>query len=311
MAKRDNAPRKRGTSKTLTSNQQEWKHQISNLKRRIRDLERQGAIVDFKIPEMPKRVTEQAIKGIKNIRRRELVRGVEYKPSGEKKEIKYKPAQQINEEGKLEKWKAPERGKTKERQSEVRARKIAEDILDLAREVKAISPPKMPSEPEIPTQEPDVKETLPSYEGDSDWDEEYFDDYSWFEEQDSYFDEEAYNERKEREEFELNIADAQIDNLRGYLEGIGDEEIAAKLKTTVDNLIAVNGKVEVAKNIEANLEKIAEYAPLAVKYKDTPKGQGFVNMIAQFISGDRVLSFSELTLLEKANDYNDDFSRPV
>lgn len=74
MARRDNAPKKHSTKRQLTSNQQEWKHQVTNLKRRIRDLEGLGVYVNYEIPSMPSRVTKSAIEKIKNIKREQLVK---------------------------------------------------------------------------------------------------------------------------------------------------------------------------------------------------------------------------------------------
>ena len=61
---------------------------------------------------------------------------------------------------------------------------------------------------------------------------------------------------------------------REALEKVG---LAERLNNAIDNLIESHGKSAVADNIEANLEKIAEYAILAAKYKGTSKGNGFVN----------------------------------
>lgn len=72
MPRRDNSPKRHHTKAQLTSNQKEWKHQVTNLKRRIKDLEGLGFVVDFKIPEMPKRVGKAAIEKIKNIGRKTL-----------------------------------------------------------------------------------------------------------------------------------------------------------------------------------------------------------------------------------------------
>lgn len=72
MPKRDNSPKRHHTKAQLTSNQKEWKHQVTNLKRRIKDLEGLGFVVDFKIPEMPKRVGKAAIEKVKNIGRKAL-----------------------------------------------------------------------------------------------------------------------------------------------------------------------------------------------------------------------------------------------
>lgn len=306
MAKRDNAPQRRQTAKKLTSNQQEWKKQIQNLKGRIRKLENQGAIVDFKIPEMPKRIDKSAIENIKNIRRRDLVRGVEYRPVGSKKEIKYKPAQQINDEGKLEKWKPPERGKAKEREAEVRAKRKAIDVAT-GDNKKSLIPPEIPNIPVIPKPEyePPPEHKIPEEE----WDDEEQADEEWDDELRSDDISDWDNDYDDSDE--LILADAQIDNLKGFIDGLGDEGLAERLNNAIDNLIESHGKSAVADNIEANLEKIAEYAILAAKYKGTSKGNGFVNMIAQLIAGDRILSFGELAALEKANDYNDDFSKPV
>ena len=100
MAKRDNAPKKRSTKRQLTSNQQEWKHQITNLKRRIKDLEGLGIYVAFDIPSMPKKVTKAAIEKIKSIKRKELLKHG-YSVDEATGEVFEKPA-------------LPQRGKTKE-----------------------------------------------------------------------------------------------------------------------------------------------------------------------------------------------------
>lgn len=67
--------RKRGTKteRRLTSNQAEWEHQIYNLKRRIKDLEKL-AYVDFPIPERPDRIYQKHLKAIKAITRKELIK---------------------------------------------------------------------------------------------------------------------------------------------------------------------------------------------------------------------------------------------
>ena len=107
MARRDNAPAKRKTSRKLTSNQKEWQHQVQNLKRRIKDLEALGAQVAFTIPEMPVRVTKAAIEKIKSIRRAQLE----------------KTAYQEGTFGEAVPFEAPERGKAEERRRKVRAEK--------------------------------------------------------------------------------------------------------------------------------------------------------------------------------------------
>lgn len=110
MARRDNAPSKRKTSRQLTANQKEWQHQVSNLKRRIKDLEALGAMVAFSIPEMPARVTKAAIKKIKAIRREQLL----------------KKAYQEGEYGEAVPFEPPKRGEVAERREKVAAEKKAE-----------------------------------------------------------------------------------------------------------------------------------------------------------------------------------------
>lgn len=73
--KYDHSPKRRKTNKSLTSNQQEWKHQVTNLKRRIRDLEGLGVHVTYDVPSMPQRVTKQAIEKLKGIKREQLLKG--------------------------------------------------------------------------------------------------------------------------------------------------------------------------------------------------------------------------------------------
>ena len=75
MAKRDNAPKKRQTKNRLTSNQREWKHQVTNLKRRIKDLEGLGVNVTYTLPDMPKSVRKRDIEKLKAIRREQLLKG--------------------------------------------------------------------------------------------------------------------------------------------------------------------------------------------------------------------------------------------
>lgn len=111
MARRDNAPSKRRTNKQLTANQREWQHQVSNLKRRIKDLEALGANVAFAIPEMPARVTKAAIKKIKAIRREQLL----------------KNAYQEGTYGEAVPFEPPERGKAKERRKEVKIKRWLEE----------------------------------------------------------------------------------------------------------------------------------------------------------------------------------------
>lgn len=72
--KRDNSPKKRQTKNRLTSNQREWKHQVTNLKRRIKDLQGLGVEVAYDIPEMPKTVRKRDIDKIKNIKREQLLK---------------------------------------------------------------------------------------------------------------------------------------------------------------------------------------------------------------------------------------------
>lgn len=68
-------PKKRGTKteRRLTSNQAEWEHQIYNLNRRIKALEKL-AYVDFPIPERPDRIYQKHLKAIKAITRKELIK---------------------------------------------------------------------------------------------------------------------------------------------------------------------------------------------------------------------------------------------
>ena len=121
MGRRDNAPKKTKTKNVLTSNQREWKHQVENLKRRIRSLEELGAVVDFAIPEMPKRVTKKAIEAIKGIRRKQLEKK-SYQSSGEGIEV--------TEQGEAKPYSPPKRGETKRRLKEVKARRKAKEIFD-------------------------------------------------------------------------------------------------------------------------------------------------------------------------------------
>lgn len=72
MAKRDNSPKRKKTKRVLTANQEEWLHQLRNLKRRIKSLEKYGLIVDYELPEMPKRVTNREIEKLKELRRAQL-----------------------------------------------------------------------------------------------------------------------------------------------------------------------------------------------------------------------------------------------
>lgn len=74
MAKRDNAPKKRQTKNRLTSNQREWKHQVTNLKRRIKDLEGLGVTVSYKIPDMPDTVRKRDIERLKSLRQKQLLK---------------------------------------------------------------------------------------------------------------------------------------------------------------------------------------------------------------------------------------------
>lgn len=53
--------------KKLTKNQQQAKKQIQRIKQAIKRLEKQGWIVDYKVPTLPTRVTKQAIKSLKGI----------------------------------------------------------------------------------------------------------------------------------------------------------------------------------------------------------------------------------------------------
>ena len=109
--KYDNAPKKHQTKRKLTSNQQEWEHQIKNLKRRIRDLEGLGADVKYDIPERPDRVTKKAIERIKQVGRKVL------------EKFAFVP-------GIGTKWTPPERGKAEERRREVRAQKELEKKVE-------------------------------------------------------------------------------------------------------------------------------------------------------------------------------------
>ena len=111
MARRDNAPAKRRTNKQLTANQQEWQHQVQNLKRRIKNLEALGAQVAFTIPEMPARVTKAAIEKIKGIRRAQL----------EKKSY------QAGEGGEAVPFVPPARGWAKQRREKVKREREAEE----------------------------------------------------------------------------------------------------------------------------------------------------------------------------------------
>lgn len=72
MAKRDNSPKRKVTKRRLTANQEEWLHQLRNLKRRIKALEKYGLVVDYELPEMPKRVTKGEIEKLKGLRRPQL-----------------------------------------------------------------------------------------------------------------------------------------------------------------------------------------------------------------------------------------------
>lgn len=72
--KYDHSPKRKQTKRVLTSNQQEWKHQVTNLKRRIRDLQGLGVYVNYEIPSMPKKVTKQAIEKLKGIKREQLLK---------------------------------------------------------------------------------------------------------------------------------------------------------------------------------------------------------------------------------------------
>lgn len=72
MAKRDNSPKRKATKRKLTANQEEWLHQLRNLKRRIKALEKYGLVVDYELPEMPKRVTKGEIEKLKGLRRPQL-----------------------------------------------------------------------------------------------------------------------------------------------------------------------------------------------------------------------------------------------
>lgn len=73
MAKRDNSPKRKTTKRVLTANQEEWAHQLRNLKRRIKSLEKYGLIVDYELPEMPKRVTKRDIEKLKGLGKKELL----------------------------------------------------------------------------------------------------------------------------------------------------------------------------------------------------------------------------------------------
>lgn len=73
MAKRDNSPKRKPTKRILTANQEEWVHQLRNLKRRIKSLEKTGLIAGYELPEMPKRVTKRDIEKLKGLRRAELL----------------------------------------------------------------------------------------------------------------------------------------------------------------------------------------------------------------------------------------------
>lgn len=118
MARRDNAPAKRRTNRELTGNQQEWLHQVQNLKRRIKSLEGLGAVVEYPIPkEMPTtksgkvRVEKRHIEELKSITRKELE----------------KYAKQVGEFGELVPFVPPARGWTKQRREKVKREREVEE----------------------------------------------------------------------------------------------------------------------------------------------------------------------------------------
>ena len=73
MSRRDNAPKTHKTKATLKSNEEEWKKAVTNLNRRIKDLEGLGAVVDFKIPDKPDDITIEDIERLNSIKRKELL----------------------------------------------------------------------------------------------------------------------------------------------------------------------------------------------------------------------------------------------
>lgn len=75
--KYDHSPSRRQTARRLTANQEEWQHQVTNLKRRIRELEKKGYEVEYEVPEQPKRITKESIERVRKISRKELL---EYAP---------------------------------------------------------------------------------------------------------------------------------------------------------------------------------------------------------------------------------------
>lgn len=118
MARRDNAPAKRKTNRELTGNQQEWLHQVQNLKRRIKSLEGLGAVVEYPIPaKMPTtksgkvRVEQRHIEELKSITRKELE----------------KYAKQVGEFGELVPFVPPARGWTKQRREQVKRERESEE----------------------------------------------------------------------------------------------------------------------------------------------------------------------------------------
>lgn len=142
--KYDHSPKRKQTKRKLTSNQQEWKHQVTNLKRRIRDLQGLGVQVAFDIPSMPSKVTKQAINKIKNIKREELLKfaftvyaygevGEAFIPKrGERKEYR----RHIKEARELEKQ--AELAKIEAENDRIQNERILRD-LELYRELAAIS----------------------------------------------------------------------------------------------------------------------------------------------------------------------------
>lgn len=111
MARRDNAPKTHKTSDILKSNEDEWKEAVGNLKRRIKDLEGLGAVVDFTIPDKPEDITEADIERIKSIKRKELL---EY-------------ASQVDKFGELKDFVPPTRGWTKQRREKVKREREEEE----------------------------------------------------------------------------------------------------------------------------------------------------------------------------------------
>lgn len=146
--KYDHSPKRRQTKRKLTSNQQEWKHQVTNLKRRIRDLQGLGVQVAYDIPSMPAKVTKQAINKLKNMKREELLKyaftvyaygevGEAFIPKrGERKEYRrhIKEARELERQAELAKIEAE-----KERIENERILRDLEIEREVERQVAAIS----------------------------------------------------------------------------------------------------------------------------------------------------------------------------